>query len=390
MQHTPYAGHARPYLFEDETHTRLRESVRRFAQRAVAPHAHAWDVAEEFPRTLYGEAGRAEILGIGYSETYGGAGGDLTHLLAAGDEMILSGKSVGTAVGLGSHAIVLPLLLQFANEAQKQRYIPPVLRGEKIAALAVTEPDTGSDVANLRTRAERRGEHYIVRGAKTFITSGVRADFILCAVRTGDAGHGGISLLVIERGMSGFAPPNPLHKLGWCASDTAELFFDNCVVPASARIGDENAGFLMLMHNFATERLLLAGQAVAIAELAYREAKTYSQQRIAFGKPLTGWQVTRHKLADMQTRIAAARALTSEATVRHLRGEGEMAMFAMAKNAATDALMAVVDHAVQLHGGHGYMRGAVVERLYRDARLYPIGGGTREIMNEIIAKVEGY
>jgi len=232
-----------------------------------------------------------------------------------------------------------------------------------------------------------------VTGAKTFITSGTRASFVTTAVRTGGPGHGGVSLLVIEAGTPGFTVGAKLRKTGWWASDTAELFFDGCRVPVANRIGPEHGAFPMIMMNFASERLMLAAQCVAIAELAYREAVAYSKQRRAFGKPLTGHQVTRHKLADMATRLAAARALTGECVARVLRPGGELAatgLAAMAKNTATDMCSFVCDQAVQLHGGYGYMRESLVERLARDARLYPIGGGTREIMNEVIAKTEGY
>jgi acyl-CoA dehydrogenase len=230
----------------------------------------------------------------------------------------------------------------------------------------------------------------VVDGAKTFITSGSRADFVTCAVRTGGPGHGGISILVIEAGTPGFSVGKKLKKTGWWASDTAELVFDGCRVPVENRIGGEHGAFPIIMSNFANERLMLASQCVAIAELAYKETVAYARQRQAFGKPLTGFQVTRHKLADMATRLAAARALTGEVITRVGRGELVPQLAAMAKNTATDMCSFVVDAAVQLHGGYGYMRESVVERLYRDARLYPIGGGTREIMNEIIAKVEGY
>jgi acyl-CoA dehydrogenase len=378
------------YLFETADHAALRAQVRRFAREHIAPHAHAWEEAEEFPLELYRIAGAAGLHAMGYPEELGGAGGDLGHALVSGEEMVLTGKSVGTTVGLSSHAIALPPIVRFGNDEQKRRFVVPVLRGEQVAALGVTEPGGGSDVAGLTTRAVRDGDHYVVDGAKTFITSGCRADFVTTAVRTGGPGHGGVSLLVIERGTPGFTVSRKLKKTGWWASDTAELSFQDCRVPVANRIGAENSAFAMIMLNFVNERLYLAGQCVAIAELAYRETVAYTKERKAFGKPLTGFQVTRHKLADMATKIAAARALTGEVATRAIRGENVPALAAMAKNAATDMCSAVVDQAVQLHGGYGYMREYVVERLYRDARLYPIGGGTREIMNEIIAKAEGY
>ena len=379
-----------PYLFETEDHAAIRASARRFAQAHIAPHGAEWEEAEEFPVELYRTCAAAGVTGIGYPEPIGGQGGDLGHVLVASDELVLAGRSVGTVVGLGSHGIALPPIVRFGTPEQVRRFVTPCLTEGKISALAITEPGGGSDVAGLTTRAERDGDDYIVTGAKTFITSGTRAELVTTAVRTGGPGHGGISLLVIERNTPGFVVAGKLRKTGWWASDTAELRFDGCRVPVANRIGPEHGGFPMIMMNFAAERLMLAGQCVAIAELAYRESITYTQARAAFGKPLTGFQVTRHKLADMASRIAAARALTGEAVTRVLRGEQAAGLAAMAKNVATDMCSFVCDQAVQLHGGHGYMRETLVERLYRDARLYPIGGGTREIMNEVIAKIERY
>jgi acyl-CoA dehydrogenase len=378
------------YLFENEEHAQLRETVKRFSQKLIAPHAHAWEEAGEFPRELYRAAGEAGLLGIGYPVEDGGGGGDITHALVAAEELILQGRSVGTAVGLGSHGIALPPIVRLGTAEQKRRFVAPTIAGEKIAALAISEPGAGSDVANVRTKAVRDGEHYVVDGAKTFITSGVRADIVTTAVRTGGEGHAGVSLLVVERGTPGFTVSKKLAKTGWWASDTAELSFDGCRVPASNLIGEENLGFVAIMINFASERLFLAAQCVAIAELAYRESVAYARERTAFGKTLMGHQVTRHKLADMATRIAAARALVGECATRVARGEQVPGLAAMTKNASSDMCSFVVDQAVQLHGGNGYMREYLVERLYRDARLYPIGGGTREIMNEVISKTEGY
>ena len=381
------------YLFETEDHAAIRASARRFGQAHIAPYGAAWEEDEEFPAELYRTACAAGITGVGYPEAVGGQGGDLSHVLVSSEELVLAGRSVGTVVGLGSHGIALPPIVRFGTADQQRRFVAPCLTDGKIAALAVTEPGGGSDVAQLATRAERDGDHYVVTGAKAFITSGARADFVTCAVRTGGPGHAGISLLVIERGTPGFGTGPKLRKTGWWASDTAELHFDGCRVPVANRIGTEHGAFPMIMTNFAGERLMLAAQCVAIAELAYREAIAYARERTAFGKPLTGFQVTRHKLADMASRLAAARALVGEAVVRALRPGGDLAaagLAAMAKNTASDMCSFVCDQAVQIHGGAGYMRETLVERLYRDARLYPIGGGTREIMNEVIAKAEGY
>jgi acyl-CoA dehydrogenase len=378
------------YLFETEEHAAIRATTRKFADKHIAPHGAKWEEDEAFPVELYKTAAAAGITGIGYPEAMGGQGGDLGHTLASAEELILAGRSVGTAVGLWTHGIALPPIIRFGTPEQHERFVRPVLHDGKIAALAITEPGGGSDVASLATRAVRDGDFYVVTGAKTFITSGTRADVITAAVRTGGPGHGGISLLVIEKGTPGFEVSKKLKKTGWWASDTAELSFDGCRVPVGNRIGAENTAFPMIMMNFVGERLALAGQCVAIAELAYRESIAYARERQAFGKSLVGFQVTRHKLADAASRIAAARALVGDVAARALRGDQVAGQAAMAKNVATDMCSYVCDIAVQIHGGYGYMRETLVERLYRDARLYPIGGGTREIMNEVIAKTEGY
>lgn len=378
------------YLFEREEHRHLRTSARRFAAAEIAAHAFEWEEAGGFPADLASKASAAGLLGVGYGEELGGSGGDLTHMVVAAEELVLAGRSVGTCVGLSSHVIALPPIVRFGTADQKERFVRPVLEGRKVAALAITEPGGGSDVAAVRTRAVRKGAEYVVDGSKTFITSGCRADLVTVAVRTGGEGPAGLSLLVVERGTPGFESGPPLRKTGWWASDTAELFFDSCRVPAANLVGPENGGFPVMMANFATERLLLAGQSVAIAALAFREALAYARERMAFGRPIVGFQVTRHKLAAMQTRLACARAFVGEAIAREARGDGSPQRAAMAKNAAAEAASSVVDDAVQIHGGAGYMRESVVERLFRDARLYDIGGGTREIMNELIAKAEGY
>lgn len=378
------------YLFETEEHRELRRQARRWAAAEIRPRADAWEEAGLFPRELHRSAAAAGLLGIGYPEEYGGAGGDATHLCVVQEEMVLAGTSPGTVAGLGSHGIALPPILALGTEEQKRRFLPPVLAGERIAALAVTEPGGGSDVASLTTRAVPDGGAFVVDGSKAFITSGTRADLVVVAVRTGGPGHGGISLLVVERGTPGFSSSAPIDKMGWRASDTAMLTFEGCRVPRENLLGEVNQGFAALMADFGRERLLLAAQCVAIAELAYRESVAFARERRAFGRPLAGFQVVRHELADMATRLAAARALTGELAARAARGEAAPGLAAMAKNAAADACSFVCDQAVQIHGGTGYVRGVVVERLFRDARLYPIGGGTREIMNEVIARAEDY
>lgn len=374
--------------FLDDEHRIFRTQIRRFVQDRLAPHVDKWEQAKEFPRTLYTAFADAGYLGVGFPEQYGGAGGDLLHVLIMTEELTRSG-SPGLAAGLGSLAIAIPPIVNAGTEEQKQRWLPKVLSGEWVSALAVTEPSTGSDVASVRTKAVRDGDEYVINGSKTFITSGARADYITAVVRTGGEGMGGVSLIGIETARPGFSVGRTLDKMGWHASDTAELFFEDLRVPADNLIGVENGGFLVLMQNFAGERLVLAAQAVAIAEMAFEATLEYVQQREAFGRAIVGFQVSRHKLAEMATGIDVCRTYVYTLASRIQAGDLLIKEVAMAKNAATDMASRVVDQAVQLHGGYGYMREYLVERLYRDIRLYPIGGGTREIMNEIIAKQLG-
>lgn len=368
-----------------QEHDLFRTQLRRFVSERIAPHVDRWERECGFPRSLYIELAQAGLLGVGFAEELGGAGGDVFHQLVMAEELTRSG-SPGLAASLGSLAIALPPIVIAGTAEQKARWLPKVLSGEWIAALAVTEPGAGSDVANLRTRARRDGDEWVIDGAKTFITSGTRADLLTVLARTGGEGAGGVSIFVVEAPRPGLTQGPNLDKLGWHASDTAEIFFDGVRVPADALVGGENAGFVVLMQNFASERLVLAATAVAIAQMAFEAALAYAKEREAFGKPLAGFQVTRHKLADMATAIAGARAHVEAVATRVAAGRPVVAEVAMAKNHATDVCSAVCDQALQLHGGTGFMRGTLVERLFRDARLYPIGGGTREIMNEIIAK----
>ncbi|MEL7940788.1 acyl-CoA dehydrogenase family protein [Pseudomonas delhiensis] len=373
----------------DDSHRLVRDSVRRFVEREILPHIADWEEAEEFPRELYRKAGEAGILGIGYPEAYGGSHeGDLFAKLAASEELMRSGSG-GLVAGLGSLDIGLPPLLKWGRPELRERIVPQVLAGEKIMALAVTEPSGGSDVASLKTRAVRDGDHYRVTGSKTFITSGVRADYYTVAVRTGGEGYGGISLLLVEKGTPGFTVGRKLKKMGWWASDTAELFFDDCKVPAEHLIGMENMGFACIMANFQSERLALATMANMTAQLALEEALKWSAEREAFGKPIGKFQVLKHRLAEMATQVEVSREFTYRQAAKMAAGQSVVKEISMAKNFATDVADRVVYDAVQLLGGMGYMRESLVERLYRDNRILSIGGGTREIMNEIIAKQMG-
>ena len=369
----------------DESHNILRQSVRKFLEREVLPYIDEWEDKEEFPRELYSKAAEAGFLGLRCPEDLGGTPADVFHTIAFTEEFLRSG-SVGLTSGIGSYGIAIPPILSMGTEEQKQRFIPPVLRGEKIAALGITEPDAGSDVASIRTRAVRDGDKYIVNGAKTFITSGCRADFVTTAVRTGGEGYGGVSLLVIETNTPGFQVARKIRKMGWNASDTAELAFEDCRVPVANLLGEEGRGFYGIMENFQYERLSLAVMAHQVAQIAYEESLRYAQTRQAFGKPLTGFQVTRHKLVDMATKIAAAREFNYRMAARMAEGENVVTEVSMAKNFACEVCDKVVYDAVQIHGGYGYAREYLVERLYRDARILSIGGGTTEIMKEIISK----
>ncbi|WP_458370057.1 acyl-CoA dehydrogenase family protein [Pseudomonas fluorescens] len=373
----------------DPSHQLVRDSVRRFVEREILPDIEQWEEAESFPRELYLKAGAAGILGIGYPENYGGSHeGDLFAKVAASEELMRCGSG-GLVAGLGSLDIGLPPILKWARPEVRDRVLPQVLAGEKISALAITEPGGGSDVANLQTRAVRDGDFYRVSGSKTFITSGVRADFYTVAVRTGEPGFAGISLLLIEKGTPGFTVGRQLKKMGWWASDTAELFFDDCRVPVANLIGAENMGFACIMGNFQSERLALALMANMTAQLALEESLKWARQREAFGKPIGKFQVIKHRLAEMATALEVSREFTYRQAAKMAAGQSVIKEISMAKNFATDTADRIVNDAVQILGGLGYMRESLVERLYRDNRILSIGGGTREVMNEIISKQMG-
>lgn len=373
----------------DPSHQMVRDSVRRFVEREILPDIDAWEEAESFPRELYLKAGAAGILGIGYPEALGGSHeGDLFTKIAASEELMRCGSG-GLVAGLGSLDIGLPPIVKWARPEVRNRVVPQVLSGEKISALAVTEPGGGSDVANLQTRAVRDGDHYRVSGSKTFITSGVRADYYTVAVRTGAPGFGGISLLLIEKGTPGFTVGRQLKKMGWWASDTAELFFDDCRVPVGNLIGAENMGFACIMGNFQSERLALALMANMTAQLALEESLKWAKEREAFGKPIGKFQVIKHRLAEMATALEVSREFTYRQAAKMAAGQSVIKEISMAKNFATDTSDRITNEAVQILGGLGYMRESLVERLYRDNRILSIGGGTREVMNEIISKQMG-
>jgi acyl-CoA dehydrogenase len=369
----------------DSTHVMLRDACRAFAEKEIAPHAFEWEEAGLFPRELYAKAARAGILGVGFPEELGGAGGGPLHAVMM-VEGLLRGGSTGVVASLTSHGIGLPPIVQSEDAALIDRYVRPTLRGESIAALAITEPGTGSDVAGVRTTATRDGDSYLLNGAKLYITSGTRADVLSVLARTSPEPHQGLTFFAVEKNSPGLSVSRSLKKTGWWASDTAELSFENVRVPASNRLGEEGSGFVTLMRNFQNERLALAAMGCATAQLALEDAIRYVKERKAFGRPIANFQVTRHKLAEMATQTTAATTLTYQVAARMEQGEYLVSEVSMAKNLAAETAVAVTYQAVQLLGGMGYMRESRVERLSRDARLLPIGGGTQEIMREIIAK----
>ncbi len=374
------------WLFQEE-HEMLRKSVRSWVEKEIKPYVEQWEEQGEFPRQLFKRAGELGFLGLTYPEEYGGSGEDYLAGAVFFEELARCG-SAGVAAGLGaSMAIAAPQIYKFGSEELKQRFLVPTITGEKIGALGITEPNAGSDVASIATTARDDGDCYVVNGSKMFITNGVRADYVVTAVKTDPAaGHKGISLLVIEKGTPGFGVAKKLEKLGWNASDTGELYFEDCRVPKANLVGQENAGFYYIMKNFAWERLVMALQAVAASQLALEEAIKYAQQRVQFGKPLSKFQVTRHKLADMASLIETARSLTYYALSLFVAGEDADTAVAMAKIYACETANKVTDEAVQIHGGYGYMMEYPVQRYWRDARIGTIGGGTTEIMKEIIVK----
>jgi acyl-CoA dehydrogenase len=384
---TPSRPPQSPYYTED--HEAFRAQVRKFVEKECAPHIEQWEKAEELPRELHKKAAQAGIMGVGYPEDCGGLGIDDPFYAIVMTEELMRVGSGGLIASLLSHGIASPPIAKAGTPEQKRTFVQPVLAGDKIAALAITEPSGGSDVANLKTTATRDGDHYVVNGSKTFITSGMRADYVTTAVRTGGPGMGGVSLLVIESGMPGFTR-SPLHKMGWWCSDTATLYFDNVRVPVANRIGAENAGFMAIMLNFNNERIMISAHAIASAQVCYDEALAYARERQTFGKPLIRNQVIRHKLADMKMRIDAAHAQLDLLAWRVWKGATPVAELSLLKVLATETFERVAAEAMQVLGGAGYLQGSKVERLYRETKVLTIGGGSREIMLDLAARQMGY
>ncbi len=368
----------------------LQDSTREFVRREVTPHLQEWEDSGEVPRELHVAAAKAGLLGVSFPEEVGGQGGTLLDSVALQESFFEAGGSSGLAAALFTGGIALPHMAAHGTPEQIDAFVRPTLAGEKIGALAVTEPGGGSDVAGITTTADLDGDSYVVNGSKTFITSGVRADFVTTAVRTGGPGHAGVSLLVVEKGTPGFTVDRGLAKMGWHCSDTAELSFVDVRVPASNLVGGENAGFYLIAEQFVVERIALAVHAYGIAARSLALTAAYCRERETFGRPLIANQVVRHKLVEMRRQVEVARTYTREVAARHVQGDNVIAEACLAKQTAVEACDHVVDQAVQLHGGTGYMHGTEVERHYRDSRILGIGGGATEVLTDLAARLLGY
>jgi acyl-CoA dehydrogenase len=371
-----------------EEHEELRQSVRGFLDRELAPHAQAWDAERWFPDEVFGKLAAQGLLGLKYPTELGGQGGDYLHEAVLVEELARIGSG-GTAAGIGAHTnIATPPIWKFGTDEQKQRYLVPAIKGELIGALGITEPDAGSDVASLRTKATPCDGGWVVSGEKTYITNGVRAHFIVTAVKTTEeGGHNGISFLMIDRqeGVSS----SKLEKLGWHASDTATISFDDVFVPAENLLGELHGGFKLIMANFQWERLAMALGTVGAMQLAYERTAEYAKERTAFGRPISKHQAIRHKLADLATSAYTARCVTYDALRRFYEGEEPLKEVTMAKLLTQRASFELMDECLQIHGGMGYMGEHWAQRAARDARLGPIGGGSDEIMREILGRLLG-
>jgi citronellyl-CoA dehydrogenase len=379
-------------MFENyftENHNIFRKSVRDFVLKELAPHAEEWEKAEEFPREVYKRMGELGFLGIRMPEKYGGSGLDYWYTVCFAEELPLS-RMAGLNMSIMVQTdMATPVIAEIGTEEQCREFLVPAIQGEKIAALGVTEPGAGSDVANIKTTAKKVGGDYVINGAKTFITNGTRADFITLAVRTGGEGYGGISLVLFPTDTKGFSVGRKLKKLGNKTSDTAELFFDNCKIPARYLLGEENHGFYYIMNNFQGERLIGAVAGIAGCQYMWQDAYNYSMERHAFGKPIGKFQVWRHRLVDLLTQIEAGRMLTYHACDLFNRKINCVKEISMAKLYAAELAIKVANECLQIHGGYGYMDEYDISRAYRDVRLLAIGGGTSEIMKEIIGKLIG-
>jgi citronellyl-CoA dehydrogenase len=378
-----------PSFFTPE-HEAFRRTVRQYVERELAPHAVEWDRAGIFPREVFKQCGELGFLGISHDPKYGGSGLDYWYVTAFCEELARSHNAGVNMALLVQSQMATPIINEIGTDEQKRLFLAPALAGEKIAALGVSEPDVGSDVANLKTTARRVGDDYVINGSKMWITNGTRADFITLAVRTGDPGYGGVSLLTLPTDIKGFSVSKKLDKVGNLSSDTALLFFEDCKVPARFLLGEENEGFYHVMTNFQGERLTAAISAVAGMEQMLEAAIKYGHEREAFGRPIIKFQVWRHKFVEHLTAVEAAKRLTYHAVELFDRKESPVKEISMAKLFAGDLAQRVAYDCQQFYGGMGYVDETDVARAWRDMRLITIGGGTSEVMKEIISKLSGF
>ncbi len=371
-------------------HQMLRRTIRAFVEKEVAPEVAGWEDAGQIPRSFWRRLGALGLLGLEFPVEYGGAGGDFLGSVVLGEEMARCGSG-GVAFSVLVHTdMSSPWLVRYGTDAQKRAYLPGILSGETVCALAITEPGAGSDMAAVATRAVREGEHYLLTGSKIFITNGVYGDLYFVAARTGEGSpgrrHDGLSMFLVERGRPGFHVSRKLDKMGMRASDTAELVFERCPVPAENLLGVEGRGFHQLAAGLQRERIMAAVLALSGAARALEDTIAYLRERRAFDEPLAKKQALRHTVADLATEIEAARQLVYRAAALYNAGEDCVTPVSMAKLFATEVANRVAYQAVQMHGGYGYMREFPVEGFFRDVRLWPIASGTSEMMREIIAR----
>ncbi len=371
-------------IFKEE-HQILRDSLRRFVTQEIVPHVDQWEEKGAIPKSLFKKMGDMGYLGIRHPKEYGGSEGDIFMTLVLAEELARC-RSAGVTAAVTVHTdMASPHLVREGNAQQKEKYLPAIIRGEKICAIAVTEPDAGSDVAGIRLTAKRDGDRFILNGSKTFITNGYQADVLFVAAKTSpEKGHKGISMFIVEKGTPGFSA-RKLQKMGWLASDTGELTFEDCRIPAANLLGKEGEGFYYIMNNFQDERLVISAICVSHCQQAMEDAIAYAKERQAFGKPLSQHQVIRHKLAEMAIQIEAGRQLVYHTARMYNWGLDWRKEISICKAFCGELANRVAYECLQIHGGFGYMKEYPIERMYRDVRVWSIGGGATEVMKNDIA-----
>ncbi len=375
--------------FETEERAAFRETVRRFVETEVTPHADEWDEAGEVPWELHQKVGALGAFGFGVSEKYGGLGFDDSFMRAAFSEEFAKCGAGGVPAALGGRSISIGPIEKLASDDIKARVLADIVSGRKGSSLAVTEPSGGSDVARLKTTAKRDGNHYVINGSKTFITGGMKSDYFVVGARTGEEGLAGISLFFVEADAQGFSRTTIDRKMGWWASDTASLYFDDVRVPAENMLGDENLGFIQIMHNFNYERLGMVAGMLGMMKVCLDSSVAYARERETFGRPLIKSQVIRHKIADMSAKIDMIEAYLNNICWQANEGDMPVAEVCKAKFSASKALEFCASEAMQIWGGAGYLRGNPVERIYREVKVNAIGGGSEEIMRDLAVRQMG-